>query len=64
MITKFKESLVQLTGQKDFHPASPDNPKILLAVSGGIDSMCMAHLFARIYYSNFAIATVNFSLRG
>lgn len=64
MITKFKESLVQLTGQKEFHPASPDNPKILLAVSGGIDSMCMAHLFNRIYYSNFAIATVNFSLRG
>ncbi len=64
MITKFKESLVQLTGLKELHPASPDNPKILLAVSGGIDSMCMAHLFNRIYYSNFAIATVNFSLRG
>lgn len=64
MITKFKESLKQLTGQKEFLPGSPDNPKILLAVSGGIDSMCMAHLFNRLYYSNFAIATVNFSLRG
>ncbi len=64
MVTKFKESLMRLTGIDDLHPASPGNPRILLAVSGGIDSMCMAHLFSRIFYSNFAIATVNFSLRG
>lgn len=64
MVTKFKESLMRLTGIEDLHPAAPGNPAILLAVSGGIDSMCMAHLFSRIFYSNFAIATVNFSLRG
>lgn len=64
MQTKFKESLAKLLGLKEFHAASPDNPKILVAVSGGIDSMCLAHLFHRIFYSNFAIATVNFSLRG
>jgi tRNA(Ile)-lysidine synthase len=64
MLLKFKESLSKLTGLQEIHPASPDNPKILVAVSGGIDSMCLAHLFHRIFYKNFAIATVNFSLRG
>jgi len=64
MLLKFKESLSKLTGLQEIHPASPDNPKILVAVSGGIDSMCLAHLFHRIFYRNFAIATVNFSLRG
>lgn len=37
--------------------------KILLAVSGGIDSMVMAHLFLRLPYFT-AIAHCNFSLRG
>jgi tRNA(Ile)-lysidine synthase len=37
--------------------------KILLAVSGGIDSMVMAHLFLGQNY-NIAIAHCNFSLRG
>jgi tRNA(Ile)-lysidine synthase len=37
--------------------------KILLAVSGGIDSMVMAHLFLRQNY-DIAIAHCNFSLRG
>ena len=64
MLLKFKESLSKLTGLQEIHPASPDNPKILVAVSGGIDSMCLAHLFYRIFYKNFAIASVNFSLRG
>lgn len=64
MLLKFKESLSKLTGIPELHPASPGNPGVLLAVSGGIDSMCLAHLFHRIFYSNFAIATVNFSLRG
>lgn len=64
MLLKFKESLSKLTGLQEIHPASPDNPKILVAVSGGIDSMCLVHLFHRIFYRNFAIATVNFSLRG
>jgi tRNA(Ile)-lysidine synthase len=37
--------------------------KILLAVSGGIDSMVMAHLFLRGGF-DFSIAHCNFSLRG
>lgn len=37
--------------------------RVLLAVSGGIDSMVMAHLFARAGFS-FGMAHVNFSMRG
>ncbi len=37
--------------------------KILLAVSGGIDSMVMTHLFMRLGF-DFRIAHCNFSLRG
>jgi tRNA(Ile)-lysidine synthase len=37
--------------------------KILLAVSGGIDSMVMAHLFHKLNYKT-GIAHCNFSLRG
>jgi len=37
--------------------------KILLAVSGGVDSMVMLHLFHECGY-NFAVAHCNFSLRG
>ena len=37
--------------------------RVLLAVSGGLDSMVMAELFYRIHQP-FAIAHVNFSLRG
>lgn len=64
MIAKFKKSLLELTESKDMHPAAESAPTVLLAVSGGIDSMCMAYLFSRIFYSKFAIATINFSLRG
>jgi tRNA(Ile)-lysidine synthase len=39
------------------------NDKILLAVSGGIDSIVMAELFAKAKI-NFGIAHVNFGLRG
>ena len=39
--------------------------RILLAVSGGIDSMCMAELFASLEEPlSFAIAHCNFNLRG
>ncbi len=39
--------------------------KILLAVSGGIDSMCMAEIFVRRYpCESLAIAHCNFNLRG
>lgn len=39
------------------------NDKILLAVSGGVDSMVMAELFLNCH-SNFSIAHCNFQLRG
>jgi len=45
--------------QKLFQPEQ----KVLLAVSGGIDSMAMAHLFQQTDF-HFAIAHCNFQLRG
>jgi len=39
------------------------NDRILLAVSGGIDSMVMAHMFLSLHYET-GIAHCNFSLRG
>lgn len=44
--------------------STKDSPAVLLAVSGGVDSMTMAHLFKISEYCTFAVATVNFSLRG
>lgn len=64
MLDKFKIELLRLIGREDAHIASSTNPSILLAVSGGIDSMCMLHLFYECGYRNFGVATVNFSLRG
>ncbi|MBP5473404.1 MAG: tRNA lysidine(34) synthetase TilS, partial [Bacteroidales bacterium] len=43
--------------------AQKDN-KILLAVSGGIDSLVMTDLFYKSGFKNIAIAHCNFSLRG
>jgi|GEM_PF-41113 len=63
MIQKFKEHLSELLEDRELHFASDSSPRILLAVSGGIDSMCMAHLFEQSYYKNIAVATVNFKLR-
>lgn len=37
--------------------------KLLLAISGGLDSVVMAHLFAELNY-DFALAHCNFQLRG
>lgn len=60
---RFKEKLLSLACQGE--NSTGDNfPTVLLAVSGGVDSMTMAHLFKAIDYPNFAVATVNFSLRG
>lgn len=48
-----------------YHSDQPGKGKILLAVSGGIDSMCMAELFASLDEPvPFAIAHCNFMLRG
>lgn len=41
-----------------------EDSKILLAVSGGKDSMVMAHLFNALNINEFAIAHCNFGLRG
>ena len=47
------------------HSEERSDVRILLAVSGGIDSMCMANLFATLEDSvPFAIAHCNFHLRG
>lgn len=51
---------------KDFihqHQLINNDDKLLLAVSGGKDSVLMAHLFKKAGY-NFAIAHCNFNLRG
>ena len=45
-------------------PSLNDGP-VLLAVSGGIDSMCMAELFLHsLTFKDFAVAHCNFRLRG
>lgn len=56
MLLQFKQYISQ------FHLFGDDDP-VLLAVSGGVDSMVMAELFHRAGY-NFAIAHCNFGLRG
>lgn len=54
----FNDSLTGLVGKTD-------GKRFLLAVSGGIDSICMAELFYRSCLKpEFSIAHVNFSLRG
>jgi tRNA(Ile)-lysidine synthase len=56
MLTKFRHHIVQNFPQlKD--------KKLLLAVSGGIDSMVLMHLFQQLNY-HFSIAHCNFQLRG
>lgn len=48
-----------------YHSTERNGARILLAVSGGIDSMCMAELFAsQEAPGSFAIAHCNFHLRG
>ena len=48
-----------ISEQKLFQP----DQRVLLAVSGGIDSVALVHLFDRADF-NFAIAHCNFQLRG
>ena len=45
------------------HNLVPPKSKILLAVSGGVDSMVMLYLFKECGYS-FSVAHCNFKLRG
>lgn len=41
----------------------PENGRVLLAVSGGVDSLCLAELCLRSGVQNFAVAHCNFHLR-
>lgn len=69
MLKRFSHKVEELKGliNKELWSAPSDmsSPQILLAVSGGMDSMCMADMFFRLYGSDgFAIAHCNFNLRG
>lgn len=64
IVSKFKKSLSHLLQVDERLFLSSEAPSLLLAVSGGIDSVAMAHLFKEVGYFNFAMATVNFNLRG
>ncbi len=63
MLNEFKKNLLSLI-EKGNSLATGKNPKILAAVSGGVDSMTMVSLLYSCGYTNFAVATVNFKLRG
>ena len=63
MLERFKEKFLFLTGANSAQNTQK-YPGVLVAVSGGIDSMSMANLILKCQYPNFAVATVNFNLRG
>jgi len=63
MLERFKEKFLFLTGANSAQNTQK-YPGVLVAVSGGIDSMSMANLILKCGYPNFAVATVNFNLRG
>jgi len=63
MLERFKEKFLFLTGANSAQNTQK-YPGVLVAVSGGIDSMSMANLILKCEYPNFAVATVNFNLRG
>jgi len=56
MLDAFKTNLQALTKQKDAF--------VILAVSGGMDSMVMSSMFLASPYKRLAVAHVNFGLRG
>lgn len=62
----FAKTIEELKGLiKEWSAFSADAPVVLLAVSGGIDSMCMAELFNSLEEPvPFALAHCNFRLRG
>lgn len=62
MLNRFKHIMDELRGLIE---GSAPSAKMLLAVSGGIDSMCLADLFLRSFGAgSFAVAHCNFHLRG
>ncbi len=62
-LRKFEIMLDQLLNFISEQKLFQSEQKVLLAVSGGIDSMAMVHLFQQANF-NFAIAHCNFHLRG
>ncbi|MEN9684687.1 MAG: tRNA lysidine(34) synthetase TilS [Bacteroidota bacterium] len=54
---------IQANWKKEFPQLSPGNTELLLAVSGGADSVVLVDLMARMGFA-FRIAHVNFQLRG
>ena len=69
MLRRFSEIIDELRGlvNENWSASSFDGkcgPKMLVAVSGGVDSMVMADLFQRSCEGEFAIAHCNFNLRG
>ena len=62
MLNRFKHKVEELRGLIDELRSAPS---VLLAVSGGMDSMCLADLWLRAFGpDSFAVAHCNFNLRG
>ena len=68
MLERFRHIAEEMRGLiEDSRSASPviPTPSCLLAVSGGVDSMCLADLWLRCFGArSFAMAHCNFHLRG
>ena len=59
------EGLINIWSVPSSDMPSPRSGKVLVAVSGGVDSMCLADLFLNNYGADsFAVAHCNFHLRG
>lgn len=62
MLNRFKHKVEELRGLIDELRSAPS---VLLAVSGGMDSMCLSDLWLRAFGpDSFAVAHCNFNLRG
>jgi tRNA(Ile)-lysidine synthase len=48
----------------EFNHGIPKEAKIGLAISGGLDSVCLLHLFLQSGYKNLLLLHVNYNLRG
>lgn len=65
MLNRFKHTMDNLRGLINEETWSAPSGKMLLAVSGGMDSMCLADIVLKVYGAeSFAMAHCNFHLRG